>query len=191
MTTKRGLNWLLILVIFFAVGSMVWKALPEAPVSVNQGDQSTDFSLPDLQGAMHSLPRGEVVLLNFWATWCPPCRKEIPSMASLYDTYASRGLKVIAVSVDQRRAALLGFMKEYPMPFQVLHDADGAVSRSYGVYRYPESFLVDRNGKILMHVIGAKNWMLEPVLRTIEKILGQPDSEARGVNRGDNKAKQG
>jgi len=131
------------------------------------------------------------VLLNFWATWCPPCRREIPSMASLYGKYASRGLKVIAVSVDQRRNDLLSFIKEYPMPFQVLHDADGSVSHSYGVYRYPESFLLDRNGTVLQHIVGATNWMSEPMLRTIDAILAEPVGNADGEKGGDNTDKRG
>jgi len=112
-------------------------------------------------------------------------------MATLYDKYASRGLKIIAVSVDQRRTDLLGFMKEYPMPFQVLHDADGSVSHSYGVYRYPESFLVDRNGIVQLHLVGAKNWMSQPILRTIEKMLGETAKSEGGINDGGNKAAQG
>jgi len=192
-TQNRGrkLNWLLVLIIFGAIGGMVWAALPDAPISITQGAQSSDFILPDIQGAMHSLPKGEVVLLNFWATWCPPCRREIPSMATLYQQYASRGLKIIAISVDQRRADLLSFMQEYPMPFQVLHDADGSVSHNYGVYRYPESFLVDRNGIVQMHLVGAKDWMSAPILQTIDSMLAEPVGEAREGKSGDNAAKQG
>jgi len=191
MNTKRGLNWLLVLVIFTGIGVLVWMALPPAPVTVSRGDQSTDFTLPDLQGVMHSLPKGEVVLLNFWATWCPPCRREIPSMASLYNKYASRGLNIIAVSIDKRRNDLISFMKEYPIPFQVLHDADGSVSHSYGVYRYPESFLLDRHGTVLQHVVGATNWMSEPMLHTIDSMLAKPAGEARGEKGGSDTAKQG
>jgi len=191
MNMRRGLNWLLVLAVFTGIGALVWAALPPAPVTVSRGDQSADFSLPDLQGVMHSLPKGEVVLLNFWATWCPPCRREIPSMASLYGKYASRGLKVIAVSVDQRRQDLLNFMQEYPMPFQVLHDADGSVSHSYGVYRYPESFLLDRHGVVLRHVVGATNWMSESMLRAIDAMLAESAGRTDGENGGDHTNKRG
>ncbi len=167
-------RWLLVMCIFTGIGSIVWLSLPEAPASVRQGAQAIDFKLPDVQGVMQTLPKGEVMLLNFWATWCPPCREEIPSMAELHDKYASRGLKIIAISVDHRRDDLSAFMKEYRMPFQVLHDADSAVSRSYGVFRYPESFLVDRNGTVLHHLIGAKDWMSRPITQTIEGMLEKP-----------------
>jgi len=192
---KQGRNlavrWLLVLCIFAGIGSLIWFALPEAPASVRQGDYLTEFTLPDVQGVMQSVPKGEVLLLNFWATWCPPCRKEIPSMARLHDKYASHGLKIVAVSVDQRREDLVSFMQEYRMPFQVLHDSDSAVSRQYGVFRYPESFLIDRDGKVLKHLIGAVDWMSEPLLRIIDGMLDESAKDTGGVNGGDNKAAQG
>jgi len=184
-------RWLLLFGIFTVVGSAIWFSLPEAPASVRQGDYLTEFTLPDVNGVMQSIPKGKVLLLNFWATWCPPCRREIPSMARLHDKYASQGLKIIAISVDQRRDDLINFMKEYRMPFEVLHDADRAVSRQYGVFRYPESFLVSRDGKVVRHMIGAVNWMSEPITRTIDNMLAEPSSGQRSVQAGGNKAEQG
>jgi len=188
--TPRTSNWVLVLGVFVLIGAGIWFSLPEAPASVGPGDQRTDFTLPDIQGTMHALPEGEVLLLNFWATWCPPCRKEIPSMAALHDKYASQGLKIIAVSVDQRLDQLINFMKEYRMPFQVLHDADSTVSRRYGVFRYPESFLIDRDGKVLKHLVGAVDWMSEPIIRTIDDMLAKPATEKSGVQGGNNNAEQ-
>jgi len=164
-------RWLVVLGLIVGIGAAVSMTLPEAPANMDAGAQMMEFSLPDLKGEMQSLPKGEVILLNFWATWCPPCRKEIPSMAELHDKYASKGLKVIAVSVDKRSDDLSKFVAEYRMPFQVLHDADGAVSRHYGVFRYPESFLIDRDGKVLHHLVGAVEWMSAPITQTIEKML--------------------
>jgi len=188
---SMAIRWGLVLCIFAGIGSLIWLALPEAPASVRQGDYLTEFTLPDVQGAMQSVPKGEVLLLNFWATWCPPCRREIPSMARLYDKYAPRGLNIVAVSVDQRREDLVSFMQEYRMPFQVLHDADSAVSRQYGVFRYPESFLIGRDGKVIKHMIGAIDWMSEPILRTIDGMLGESAQDTSGEIGGDNKAVQG
>ncbi len=190
-TLSRASRWFVLLGIFAAIGSAIWLALPEAPASVRQGDYLTEFTLPDVKGVMQTVPEGDVLLLNFWATWCPPCRKEIPSMALLHDKYAAQGLKIIAVSVDQRSEDLVDFMNEYRMPFQVLHDADAAVSRRYGVFRYPESFLIDRDGKVLKHLIGAVDWMSEPILRTIDGMLARPANNKRGVQGGDNTAEQG
>lgn len=148
-----------------------WFALPESSKPIGEGDQALSFTLPDLQGRPYALPRGDVVLLNFWATWCPPCRQELPSMAELYRRLAGRGLKVVAVSVDENRELLEGFVHENQLPFQVLHDQDAAVSRRYGVFKYPESFLIDRAGKVRYHLIGAVDWMSAPVLRMLNNLL--------------------
>jgi len=168
------LRWLLILAILGGIGGVIWQALPEAPTVVDTGSKRIAFTLPDLQGELRSLPEGSVVLLNFWATWCPPCRKEIPSMAQLHSQLAPKGLKIVAVSVDQRLDDLKNFVTEYNMPFQVLHDADSMVSQTYGVFRYPESFLIDRDGMIRQHYIGAVDWMSKPVRGLIESLLIEP-----------------
>jgi len=169
--TKR---WLLALSIIAAVVVGLWFALPEAPQTVKEGDVAPTFSLADLDGKQHALPTGEVILLNLWATWCPPCREEMPSMISLHNKLADKGLKVIAVSVDSRRRDLERFVREYQLPFLVLHDADTSVSRQYGVFRFPESFLIDRQGKVRYHLIGAVDWMSAPMLQTVEGMLNEP-----------------
>ncbi len=151
----------------------LWAMLPEAPARIGEGDPAVDFQLPDLQGTMRGLPRGEVVLLNFWATWCPPCREEMPSMARLSRTYRDRGLKVVAVSVDGEHADVAGFVREYELPFLVLRDVDNVVARRYGVVRFPETFLIDRRGVIRQHVIGAVDWMSEPVRQMVEGVLDE------------------
>lgn len=178
-------RWLFIVGLLVMIGVGVWQALPSKAPAVQPGSDIVDFSLPDLQGASHAFPKGEVVLLNFWATWCPPCRKEMPSMAQLYQRLAPEGLRVIAISVDQQRQQLADFVQEYQIPFQVLHDADSAVSKRYGVFRYPESFLVDRNGKVRYHLIGAIDWMADDVIQTIRAMLKPATHEARGVRQDD------
>lgn len=167
-------RWLLALSVFVGLVAAFWFALPEAPASVRQGDVAKAFSLPDINGVTSSLPSGEVILLNFWATWCPPCREEIPSLAALHRKFADRGLKVMAVSVDKNHDDLTGFVHENQMPFEVLNDADSHVSHQYGVYRYPESFLIDRDGTVRYHLIGAVDWMSAPVLQTVEGMLNEP-----------------
>jgi len=162
------------LLILIGLGAGLYISLPEAPSSVKEGDPSVDFSLPDLNGAMQGLPKGDVVLLNFWATWCPPCRKEMPSMVALHKKLAGRGLKLVAVSVDKNRSDLANFVREFQIPFQVLHDADSTVSRSYGVFRYPETFLIDRSGKIRHHLLGGIEWMSKPILDVVEGMLNEP-----------------
>lgn len=174
-------RWLVVLLIFGAIGATVWLALPQGQATTAKvGLPPSGFVLPDLQGELHGMPAGEVVLLNFWATWCPPCRQEIPSMIELHEKYKAQGLKIVAVSVDQRREDLASFVREYQMPFQVLHDADASVSHQLGVFRYPETFLIDQQGKIRFHHIGAVDWMSAPVLDTVESILNESTSGVAG-----------
>jgi len=191
-TTKpRAAGWLLVVFILAGIGAAIWVALPEAPASVKVGDAFKVFSLPDVQGKIHQPQRGDVMLLNFWATWCPPCRSEIPSMAALHDQYAGRGLKIVAVSVDRDLGSLDAFKQEYRMPFLVLHDAESTVSRQYGVFRYPESFLIDRDGNVVEHLIGAVEWMSAPITNTIETLLSTPATRASGSEHRGNGAEQG
>ncbi len=187
--TSMASRWLVVLGLIAGIGTAVWMALPEAPGSMDKGSVAGDYQLPDLHGEIQSLPKGEAILLNFWATWCPPCRKEIPSMAELHDKYAPKGLKIIAISVDKRRDDLANFVEEYRMPFQVLHDAEGAIARHYGVFRYPETFLIGRDGKVLYHLVGAVDWMSASVTQTVETMLSAPaaGAEDHGAVDGDNK----
>ena len=174
-------RWLAVIGIVTMVGVGAWLGLPEAKKSVSEGGAAALFTLPDLKGEMHSLPEGEVVLLNFWATWCPPCRKEMPSMAALHRKYAERGLKVVAVSVDRDVNDLSAFVREYKLPFQVLHDAESNVSHSYGVFRYPETFLIDRQGQVRYHLVGAVEWMSESITKGVEGLLNESGANKSGA----------
>ncbi len=164
-------RWVAAAGLLVAVGLGAWHYLPDAPTKVEEGAVAPDFMLKDLNGVARGLPKGEVVLLNFWATWCPPCRQEMPSMVSLYQRLKDHGLKVVAVSVDRNLSDLTGFVREYGIPFEVLHDADASVSHRYGVYRYPETFIIDRTGRVRTHVIGMMNWMDPVVVKALQAML--------------------
>ncbi|MDQ6954342.1 MAG: TlpA disulfide reductase family protein [Mariprofundaceae bacterium] len=153
------------------ITAVAWFGLPEAKEKISNGDAALAFTLPDLQGQQYGLPKGDVVLLNFWATWCPPCRQEMPSMIKLSNKYAAKGLKVVAISVDRDTKALKDFVAEYKLPFLVLHDIDSKISGNYGVFRYPETFLIDRQGNIQAHLVGAVEWMSEPIQKNIIDLL--------------------
>ncbi len=164
-------RWLIVGAMLSIVGGVTWYALPAATVQVKEGSMAPSFSLKDLHGVKHSLPTGKVVLLNFWATWCPPCRREMPSMVTLHQKLKGHGLKIVAVSVDQSLDDLTGFVREYGIPFEVLHDANTNVSHLYGVFRYPETFLIDRSGKVRYHLIGAVDWTSPKVMNIIQSML--------------------
>ena len=119
--------------------------------------------------------RGDVVLLNIWATWCGPCRVEMPSIERLYADLAPRGLKVVAVSVDQPGAEDLirGFVREYGLTFDVLHDPTEAIGRRYQVTGYPQTFVIGRDGVIRKMELGARQWDSGPNRALITHLLAE------------------
>ena len=118
--------------------------------------------------------RGKVVLLNVWATWCGPCREEMPSIEKLHREFAGQGLEVVAVSVDDpgSEAAILAFVKEYKLTFEILHDPAKVTARNYQVTGYPESFVIGREGTIRRKVFAAADWSSEVNRTLIRELLG-------------------
>jgi len=166
-------NWLLIGGVVAVIVGVAFFSLPEPVGKVVEGQLAPDYSLPDMNGVQQSLPKGKVVLFNFWATWCPPCRDEMPSMVQLHKLLGNEGLSIVAASVDKDMGKLTSFVREYELPFQVLKDTDKSVSLGYGVVRYPETFLIDRAGKVRFHLIGAVNWTDPTVLKAIKTMLAE------------------
>jgi peroxiredoxin len=122
--------------------------------------------------------RGSVVLLNIWATWCRPCRAEMPSIERLHEAYASRGLRIIAVSVDDTgmEPQIRSFAKELGLTFEILHDTagqTGAVSRAFQTSGYPETVIIGRDGIIRKRLLGAHDWNSEENRALIERLLAE------------------
>ncbi|MDB4881053.1 MAG: alkyl hydroperoxide reductase/Thiol specific antioxidant/Mal allergen [Gemmatimonadetes bacterium] len=117
---------------------------------------------------------GRVVLLNVWATWCEPCRVEMPSIEKLHQEFGPLGLSVIAVSVDdagmERR--ILDFARELKLSFEILHDPTQGIKARYQIAGYPETFIIARDGTIRKKVIGAADWSSEPNRALIRQLLG-------------------
>jgi cytochrome c biogenesis protein CcmG/thiol:disulfide interchange protein DsbE len=125
------------------------------------GFPAPDFALPDLNGRLQRLSdfRGKVVFLNVWATWCPPCRMEMPAMETLYRRLKGRDFVMLAVSQDDEGLKTVKpFVEKNGLTFPVLLDPKASVSGQYGVTGYPETFVIDREGKVVQHVIGPENW---------------------------------
>jgi peroxiredoxin len=119
-----------------------------------------DFSLPDLSGKQIPLKqfRGKLVFLNFFATWCGPCREEMPGMERLHRAHQEKGLVVLAVNLQERAKTIRPFVQSLKLSFPTVMDAEGAVSREYGVRALPVSFLIGRDGKIVWRAIGGRDW---------------------------------
>lgn len=143
-----------------------------------------DFAVPDLAGQAVRLSglRGRVVLINLWTTWCPPCREEMPSMERLYQQLKDRGFVLLAVSQDEGGQAVVEpFVKQLALSFPVLVDPEHQVGDRYGVWGYPESFLIDREGRIVERVIGPRDWASAAQIAAIERLLAQPGGSQGGT----------
>jgi cytochrome c biogenesis protein CcmG/thiol:disulfide interchange protein DsbE len=140
---------------------VIVKLSPEIfPVEV--GSTAPAFTATDLKtGKPTTLAafKGEVVLLNVWATWCEPCKIEMPSMEQLEKEMGPQGLKIVAVSIDEGNGdAVRQFARDYGLTFHILHDPSGHIQRTYQTTGVPESFVINRQGKIVKKVIGAADW---------------------------------
>jgi thiol-disulfide isomerase/thioredoxin len=131
------------------------------------------FSLPLLQGGRTELSayQGKIVLLNFWATWCPPCRAEMPSMETLYKRFKDQGLEILAVDCAEEKTVVERFMQNSKYSYPVLLDADGTVSNLYGIEALPTTFILNREGKIIARIVGSLRWNDPKIITAIEAAL--------------------
>jgi len=135
--------------------------LDAGAAAVAAGKLAPDFTLTDLDGKSHSLAslRGKIVFLNLWATWCPPCRGEMPSIQALYSNFRSNSdFVVLAVSEDSDVKPIAGYVKDNHLDFQVLLDPRNLVGEAYDVSGLPESFVIGRDGRIVAHHVGPYDW---------------------------------
>lgn len=116
------------------------EAAKKAPAFKLQGMDGQSLSLDQL--------KGEVVYLDFWATWCPPCRKSFPWMEQMHKRYKDLGLKIVAVSLDGKRGVITKFLKENPVSFTILQDPNGKIADAYKLKGMPSSYIIDRRGNI-------------------------------------------
>lgn len=117
--------------------------------------------------------RGKVVMINVWATWCLPCRVEMPSIEALNKTYASKGLKILAVSIDDpgTDATIRAFVKQYGLTFEVLHDPQAKISDLYDITGYPETFIVGKDGVIRKKLMSATDWNSPEARSLVDRLL--------------------
>lgn len=134
---------------------------------------SEDFTLDLLAGGETSLSEhtGKVVFLNFWATWCPPCREEMPSMQTLYDELGDEGLEILAVNVLEDAETARGFIEAEGFTYPVPLDTNGRVMMRYGVRAYPTTYLIDRDGNVLGVRPGFHDWSGEAIIASMRELL--------------------
>ena len=182
-------KYILLFAVLF-VGSILFffEHFLEAPLSVkdvqigeNFNQEKSDvgylaprFTLRNLKGNYESLEsyRGQVVVLNFWATWCVPCRVEMPLFEKLYRHYRSQGMTVLAVTIDKNaKPQIKSFVDEHNLSFPVLLDSKSEVERLYPSMTVPFTYVIDRKGRVVARVDGAKNWESEETFEAIEYLL--------------------
>ncbi|MBT8397370.1 MAG: TlpA family protein disulfide reductase [Gemmatimonadetes bacterium] len=152
-----------------------------APIEV--GGPAPDFALVDLQGNPKSLEdyRGSVLLLNIWATWCTPCKEEMPSMQRLYDEVQDEDFRIVAVSIDRAPpdadpqnpvgGKLRAFADSLGLTFTILHDPEGEISTTYQASGVPESFVLDRDGRVVERIRGPRDWDEPRAVEMIRSVL--------------------
>lgn len=185
MTVKQ--QWMVVLGIVAVLAGGAFTAshfLKDELTNVTTGSDAPGFaaSTLDSPARMKSLSdyRGEVILLNIWATWCGPCRIEMPAIERLHEELGGKGLKVVAVSVDDAGAEekIRAFVKEFGLRFEVLHDGSGAIQGIYRTTGVPETFVIDREGVVRKRIIGHDDLTnnYDGNKRLLEQLLAQPKS---------------
>jgi peroxiredoxin len=150
-----------LVLILGGVGAMVWMGLKTAesssttnsygaPALAQQGGTATDFTLASLAGTDISLAdyAGEVVVVNFWATWCPPCRAEMPALNRFYEAHRHEGFVILAVNEQEDVETVRPFIEQNGFSFPVLLDTQGRVAQQYSTRSFPTTFIIDRDGMI-------------------------------------------
>ncbi|OCT12493.1 thiol-disulfide oxidoreductase [Paenibacillus pectinilyticus] len=143
----------LIIGVFTIITNLSASASKKYP---QEGDKATNFSLIGLDGKTHELSeyKGKPVLVNFWGTFCPPCKEEMPDLQKMYDKYKAQGVVFLEVNVDKNKVTVQGFMDQYKLNMPVLLDANEVVRKTYGVMDYPTTFFIGADGKIAVKKIG-------------------------------------
>ena len=141
-----------------------------APISGKP--MAPDFSLVDLEGRPHRLGhyRGRVLIVNFWATWCPPCRDEIPSLHRAWEQLREADVEVLAINVGEDEDTVFTFTATYPAGFPLLLDSDAAVVERWPVLGLPTTFVVDTEGRLIYRAIGARAWDDPGILALIRQL---------------------
>jgi len=178
MTVKQ--QWGVVLAVVLLLAGGLFAAthyLGDEIFPVGVGSPAPPFAAQTLDDAPRTRTladyEGQVVLLNIWATWCAPCRTEMPSIQALHEAYGPRGLKVVAVSIDEAGAgdAVREFAREYGLTFDILHEPTGAIQKSYQTTGVPENFVIGRDG-IIRKKAFAQDWNSPTNRALVAQLLG-------------------
>jgi len=167
---KKLLRFILIICLFLFI-----SACGQEPATVKVGDLAPDFSLVDLAGKTWVLSelKGQVVFINFWATWCPPCMKELPSMQKLFKTLPSDKFKMLAVLNNDKPAVASFVANQNGFTMPILDDSKQLIGARYAITGLPETFIVDKQGVVREKVIGPAQWDSPGSVQMIWNLINQ------------------
>ena len=177
---KDGLLGLLIIVALILLVLRFQKmGNPQQEINFNQlkpkeGYLAPKFTLRNLRGNLEGLDdhAGKVIVVNFWATWCAPCVKEMPSFETLYRRFRAQGLTVLAVSLDKDRSAKVQeFVDKFKISFPVLLDTEGVAEKLYPSFTIPFTYVIDKQGRVAARIDGAKDWESSETFKAVEYLL--------------------
>jgi cytochrome c biogenesis protein CcmG/thiol:disulfide interchange protein DsbE len=146
---------------------------------VQLGSKAPDFTAYTLDSVPQTKRladyRGKVLMINVWATWCLPCRVEMPSIEALNKDYAPKGLKIVAVSIDDpgTDSTIRSFARQYGLTFDILHDPQGKITELYDITGYPETFIVGKDGVIRKKLMSATNWNAPEARSLVDRLLAE------------------
>lgn len=140
---------------------------------IETGDRAPNFKITTDAGKVVTRSEfgGKLLVLNFWATWCPPCVEEFPSLSAMAQEMKSKNVVVLGVSVDKSSEAYRRFLERMGPGFETAMDAEANISSEYGTFKYPETYVIDQEGKVRMKFIGPRNWMDPQIKQQIESLL--------------------
>lgn len=161
---RAGIGLLVVALVF-----VIYAGIHERVVVA--GDTAPDFTITADNGRTVSVPGfgGKLLVLNFWATWCPPCVQETPSLSRFAQTYASKGVVVMGVSVDKDEKAYKAFLQRFNPLFLTARDMK--IHEDYGTFMYPETYIIDAKGKVLKKLAEPVDWMDPQITQYIDSLL--------------------
>jgi cytochrome c biogenesis protein CcmG, thiol:disulfide interchange protein DsbE len=135
------------------------------------GTSAPDFTVQDSDRKVSLQEfRGKVVVLNFWATWCPPCVDEMPSLVQMQQKMSGKGIEVVAISVDVDQSAYQNFLKSYKVDLLTVRDPDQKSNNLYGTFKFPETYIIDRHGVLRRKFVGPVDWGQPEILEYLAKL---------------------
>ena len=174
--SKKQVVFLVIIVLLvglFAAGYFM-KGKPTGKKIITSGDRAPEFRVQASDGTFVNLSdfRGKVVLVHFWATWCPPCVEEMPTLDKLYRTFNNPDLKILAVSVDETGPqSVVPFMQKNNLSVPVYYNPDHSIANLYGTFKFPETYIVNRQGVVQYKVIGSRNWSDAETTKVLQELV--------------------